>query len=387
MSQFFKSWFRRERLISPKGEKMFLQLCLASLFICAQFGCNLLSPSIDTINPTETLAESQRASPHSNSLGEQPETTGNLTPDQILTLSSLVKVDDYPLYTMHFQGQYFLQGNYSESAGGNIHTFLVPKNQDWACSLFAALGGEENYTFGRNFDWEKSPALLLFTSPPDRYASVSMVDIAYLDFDSLDLGKLHEMELDQLSPLLDAPFWPFDGMNERGLAIGMAAVPAVQNEADLQKPSIGSLEIMRMILDKAADINEALRIIESYNIDFRGGPDLHYLIADKSGESILVEFLEGKMQVIPNQKAWHMATNFLVTTNDSPQGKCARYDRISSTLQDYGGVLVPELANELLSTVSQNNTQWSVLYYLESGAIQVTMGRKFDQTHNFQLEP
>ena len=39
--------------------------------------------------------------------------------------------------------------------------------------------------FGRNFDWRYSPALLLFTDRPAAggYASVSMVDIAYLGFD------------------------------------------------------------------------------------------------------------------------------------------------------------------------------------------------------------
>ena len=34
--------------------------------------------------------------------------------------------------------------------------------------------------YGRNFDWEFSPALLLFTDPPDGYASVSMVDLTFL---------------------------------------------------------------------------------------------------------------------------------------------------------------------------------------------------------------
>ena len=33
---------------------------------------------------------------------------------------------------------------------------------------------------GRNFDWYEHPALILFTDPPDGYASVSMVDISYL---------------------------------------------------------------------------------------------------------------------------------------------------------------------------------------------------------------
>ena len=57
---------------------------------------------------------------------------------------------------------------------------LAASPRAWACSLFAALGDVDNMLYGRNFDWDYSPAVLLFTDPPDGYASVSMVDIAYL---------------------------------------------------------------------------------------------------------------------------------------------------------------------------------------------------------------
>jgi hypothetical protein len=41
---------------------------------------------------------------------------------------------------------------------------------------FAAIGDEEQNLYGRNFDWQFSPAVLLFTDPPDgtpRYRSIS----------------------------------------------------------------------------------------------------------------------------------------------------------------------------------------------------------------------
>ena len=96
--------------------------------------------------------------------------TDGLTDAQVATLDSLEKVDDYPLYTMRFQGAY---DQYRNRAG----TSAKP---EWACSLFAAMGNAEDMIYGRNFDWQYSPALLLFTDPPDGYASVSMVDIGYL---------------------------------------------------------------------------------------------------------------------------------------------------------------------------------------------------------------
>jgi len=41
----------------------------------------------------------------------------------------------------------------------------------WGCSLFAAMGGTNKF-YGRNFDWEMSPALLLFNHPTEGYDSV-----------------------------------------------------------------------------------------------------------------------------------------------------------------------------------------------------------------------
>ena len=42
---------------------------------------------------------------------------------------------------------------------------------------------------------------------------------------------------------------------------------------------------------------------------------------------------------------------------------------------------------ELLSEVSQVNTQWSVIYDFGMGDIQVVMGRDYDTVHTFGLTP
>jgi penicillin V acylase-like amidase (Ntn superfamily) len=214
-----------------------------------------------------------------------------------------------------------------------------------------------------------------------------MVDIAYLGFDVKEIGRLSELAPAELAPLLDAPNWPFDGMNERGLAIGMAAVPSGQMMSDPKKPTIGSLQVMRQVLDQAGDIEEALTILENYNIEFGGGPSLHYLIADSTGEAVLVEYFQGEMYIIPNDNPWHQATNFLLSAYDDPQKQCTRYDKISDIMRDTGGDITAQNAAKLLSSVAQNNTQWSVLYHMQSGVIEVILGRQFDRVHKFQLSP
>jgi hypothetical protein len=294
------------------------------------------------------------------------------------TLSSLDQVGDYPLYVMRYHGDYGPQADAHRPAG-----IQAPA---WACSLFAALGDGENRLYGRNFDWEFSPALLLFTEPPGGYASVSMVDIAYFGFDDHTVRALLHQPLGDLRPLLQAPHWPFDGMNEHGLAIGMAAVPQGHVPSDPDQPTIGSLGIIRELLDHARDVDEALALLQAYNIDMQGGPDIHYLLADRSGRSLLLEFYQGELVVTPNEQPWHLATNFITASVPDPsEAGCWRYEGIEATLSGEGGHLDPAGAMDLLSQVSQSNTQWSVVYGLSTGAVQVTMGRQYEISHAFHL--
>jgi hypothetical protein len=301
---------------------------------------------------------------------------GDLTEDEVATLGSLEKIDDYPLYTMRFHGAY---DQYRERGSA------LPSSQTWACSLFAAMGDAEDMVYGRNFDWEYSPALLLFTDPPDGYASVSMVDIGYL-IDEDHVGSLADLPLAEREALLTAPFWPFDGMNEHGLVVGMAAVPESEMPNDPRKETVGSLAVIREMLDHARDVDEAVAIIESYNIAWAGGPPLHYLFADASGHAALVEFHEGEVVVIPNQALFHLATNHLrvAATGD---GGCWRYATVHERLTETEGRLTPQEAIDLLEDVSQKDgTQWSIVYGFSSGDVRVAMGCEYDDVHTFHLD-
>jgi hypothetical protein len=249
------------------------------------------------------------------------------------------------------------------------------------------LGHEAQRLYGRNFDWEYSPALLLFTDPPDAYASVSMVDIAYL-VPSSDVRDLTELPLEQRDALLQTPFWPFDGMNEHGLAVGMAAVPESTLPHDPGKETIGSLRVIREMLDGARDVDEAVAILKRYNLTWNGGPALHYLIADASGRSVLVEFYDGEMVLIPGEEGqpWHVATNHLRAPIESTgSGGCPRYQEILGELAKAEGRLRVPGAMDLLASVAQESTQWSVVYDLSAGKLHVAMGRAYDQVRVFHL--
>ena len=106
-----------------------------------------------------------------------PATPSHFSENETATLASLKKVDDYPLYTMQYFGEYAPRETSLLPALGSAHS-----SPGWACSLFTVLLDEDHLLYGRNFDWQYSPAMLLFTDPPDALASVSMLDISYLGF-------------------------------------------------------------------------------------------------------------------------------------------------------------------------------------------------------------
>ncbi len=302
--------------------------------------------------------------------------------EEVATLISLEQVDDFPLYTMVYQADYSSPGITSGSLPSLYH------QADWACSLFAVFGNQDEMLFGRNFDWDFSPGLLLFTDPTDGYASVSMVDLYYLGFGEERAHGLTDLPLEDLENLLIAPYLPFDGLNEAGLAVGFAAVPDRGMEQDPAKERIDSLMVVRKILDGAATVEEAAQIVQAFNIEWGSGPALHYLVADASGRSVLIEFSKDEILMIENQEPWQAATNFLVSeAQGEPAAQCWRYELITERLENSQGELSGEDAMALLEEVAQANTQWSVVYGISAGEVRIAMGRDYSEIHRFPFVP
>ena len=374
-----------------KFSKFFKQLIRVALLVILLSGCSnpttkSATPRQDNPTPMPTLLPTELPTPSPVPTATQSaeiQAVG-LSEDEVASLNSLEKVADYPLYTMRYYGSY--QEEVATQMGERFAGRRSSAEQSWGCSLFAALGDVDNVVYGRNFDWEYSPALLLITDPPDGYASASMVDLAYLFETSAEIQNLTELPLTERIALLESPAWPFDGSNEMGLGVGMAAVPSAGNmQVDPEKETIYSLMLIREMLDHAANVEQAVALMGSYNIIF-GGPPLHFLLADSGGRSALVEFYQGELLVTYNEHSWQMATNFLCAINGKcTQGRCWRYDTISERLEGNQGRLTMQEAMDLLMEVSQEGTQWSILYGISIGEINVALGRKYGEIYGYFL--
>jgi Penicillin V acylase and related amidases len=283
------------------------------------------------------------------------------------TIASLRQVDDHPLYELTFHGGYDREAPVAEAE-------LARRDDAWACSLFYARGASGGGLFGRNFDWSANPALLVRADPPDGYASISLVDAYYA------LGDDRAPDLpDPVARrrLAHAVLTPFDGMNEKGLVIGMAQMP--EDGAVPRRPgvrTVGSTRIMRIVLDKAATVDEAVALFRGYDVDFTGGPRLHYLVADAAGRSAVLEFAGGRLNVLRDER---LLTNFTLT---------GTADRLADTryrVLSQGRVAGTASAFDLLRRVAQHHTRWSVVYDQAAATARVVTSQRWDRVHTFPL--
>lgn len=286
--------------------------------------------------------------------------------DNYRPLEDFTKIDDYPLYTARYVEDY----RFDEY----LKTGRRPTLGQIGCTCFTI----EGELFGRNFDFPANPALLLWTSPPDGYRSVSMIDLGYFDY---SMNKLPKSEPGGLA---EAPYMPFDGMNERGLVVGMAAISTADPPYESDKVSIGEIAVIRLLLDYAGNVEEAIELFDMYNV-IMTDPPIHYLIADPSGDSAIIEFIDGQMMVYRGNE-YPVITNFIVTGKNLPDDSpCDRYDSAIEDLEMDGSDISVQEAIGILQRTSQPNTIWSMVYDNQNLKIYVSMGRNFSQIYSFNL--
>jgi hypothetical protein len=323
--------------------------------------------------------------------------------NELRSLMSLEKVDKYGMYQMTYYGDYgfdeFLEVGARNDA--DIETFVtkrllkgLPINLGVTgdgCTAFVVRNESGDILFGRNFDFLYAPSLQLYTAPNNGYASVSTVNLAFAGYsgDNLPDGSFFDTFL-----TLAAPFLPFDGMNEKGLAIALLAVPKAEVPYNPDKITLNTTTAIRLVLDKAATVEEAIELLKQYNIYFSGGIECHYLIADASGHSVIVEYVNQELCVVESETEYQIASNFIAYNGlNIGEGftEFERYDRVQNAIEENNGILEVSGAIQLLADVGVfdgdiDKLQWSVLYNLTTGKGGIFANRKTNNIIEFNLD-
>ncbi len=239
---------------------------------------------------------------------------------ELKTLSTL-KEKGVGVYTMTYDGDYgfdaFLEIGASSDA--DIEAFVTKRLlkglpielnvSDAGCTAFVSRNEEGDIIYARNFDFLYAPFLQVYTNPDNGYVSVSTVNLSFAGYGE---GNLPSSGISFQNFLtLAAPFLPFDGMNEKGVCIALLAVPEVWMIDDPDKITLNTTTAIRLVLDKAATIDEAVELLRKYNIYFSGDVTCHFLIADAMGKSVIVEYYDNGLQVVESDTDYQIASNFI----------------------------------------------------------------------------
>lgn len=327
--------------------------------------------------------------------------------NELKTLDSLKKVDDNVLYTMKYEGDYGFDDFLKEGASTDAELvkfvtdrllkgvpleFSIP---DLGCSTFSAQTEDGDQIFGRNFDLTYSPALFVETKPDNGYRSFSTVNLAFLGFGEDKLPETFKQKIITLA----APYAPLDGINEKGLTAAVLRIGDEPTNQDTGKTDITTTTAIRLILDKAATVEEALALLEQYDMHSSAGSCYHFQISDAQGNSVVVEYVDNEYEVIPAEKNYQMVTNFLLSEKKYNFGSGQdRYEVLKSKLDECGGVLKDAQAGmDLLEAASSdwhvsettgrlNATQWSIVYNNTDLTASVITERQYDKpAHEFSL--
>jgi len=177
---------------------------------------------------------------------------------------------------------------------------------------------------------------------------------------------------------------PYGGMNEKGLAVEMLWMEYTDYGKQEGKEYLNELEWIQYQLDNYASVDEVIEQVENRSIHPLKGK-IHYILADSGGNSVVIEFMFGKVYWFkkePNQ--CQAITNYTVNMsqlNYEKQGARLKgnnsshfhryhvlqrkidqkaFEKTSLTADDAFGAL-----NEVSIDKSGFRTFWSIVYDLK----------------------
>jgi hypothetical protein len=264
-----------------------------------------------------------------------------------------------------------------------------------ACSTFYAETPEQGYIFGRNLDNQTTDLAVIRTSPKGAYSSVSVVNLSFL-------GYTEEFTPNALSNRLNTlatAYFPLDGINEKGLAVGVLQLQAPATAQDNGKPDVGTTLAIRAMLDKCATVDEAVEWLKGVDMYAAAKGCYHFQIADATGKSVVVSYVDNEMIITEKENGFIAATNFYL--HDVPfeydaQG-LDRYEILEKTLTEKKSVLTAQEGMDLLKAVRITDTdpdakgrvystQWSSIYDLTNPSLSLCSDMNYDDIYVYEVK-
>jgi len=234
-----------------------------------------------------------------------------------------------------------------------------------ACTSFV-LNSESPY-LAKNLDWEIDRGYLFYNLDGIEKNSISDTSLAWI-------SKYKSITNNQFGKE-----FPLGGMNEAGLVIEELSLFGQSYQCDTSKMLLNEFQWVQYQLDMSKTVEEVIQSLENITIT-HDIMNLHYIIADKTGDIAVVECLENGVVV-----HWGEMLPYPVLSNN-PYVEAMRY---LGFFKGYGGEMEVQhrqgsqerfvscvhllndkyvatdpvsYAFDLLDTVRQRDTQWQFVY-------------------------
>ena len=345
--------------------------------------------------------------------------------NELTTLASFQKLSDRDeahrdgaVYQINVSGDYFFDEFLSQGGASNdaelisfitrsITKGIIPmhiKTSSIACSAFTADTQSGDRVFGRNYDFSATNTAIVYTDPGEgRHASYSTIDLSFL---GLDADKDVET-IGQKILTLAAPYVPLDGINDAGVACGIfmsyqGEGKGTPTDTQTDRPDITSTTLLRLILDYADSVEDAVALAQQYDLHDSASSCFHYMVADSTGRSAILEWVgtdadhdadgaQRQLNVLWNDTDalsdsadWQVVTNFIKTPGyydgtAAERKGLDRYEHLAAALRETDGIVADkDAAMDLLASVgrrtwnnddSNSNTVHSVVYDLTDKSV------------------
>lgn len=250
--------------------------------------------------------------------------------------------------------------------------FFLLDHPACACSAFSFQNAEGEHFLGKNFDWFTGNGYLLKNRR-------GIEKCAY----GLD-GKKNVVEW--TSSYGSVTFnqygrgFPYGGINEAGLVVEALQLPSATYPVKKDAPKVSELEWVQYQLDQHERVPQVIKSLDSLCIRPIKA-HLHFMVADRFGNSAVIEFIDGEAEVSRKKGPFQAVTNrphslledyyqrseLLDSTMKWHNSSEERYCRIMNRASARWGTGLRESGIfEILDTVAQKSrrltTYWSTVY-------------------------
>jgi len=179
-----------------------------------------------------------------------------------------------------------------------------------ACTGICLLTKDGGVVYGRTMEWGTF----------DLHSRVTIIPIGYkfqgLTPDGIN-GKIYNSKYGIVALDMIGKQYIADGMNEKGLAIGLFYLPGFTAYPEYNKSevsnTISAQEVCGYILSQFKDINEVKEGMQKVNVvgvieDVLGIPIFgHWMVTDATGRSIVIEYVNSELKIF--DAPLHVVTN------------------------------------------------------------------------------